>query len=906
MTKGALGWLSWGMLVAACGDGAGAPDGNDVADVTDGDDAIDPDMTDDTADPDTVHPETIDTRDTADVAPDRHCVGPAPVAGTARLVHTLGVADVTIADRDTCARTYVLASTATRRDDLPASPRTFTEAPDDPVLRSGHDLFDALYALAHAEAHEAEVTTIRDGAFAGGASVPCGGDAGCWETGRKWTYVWTRDTAFAVDLGLAATDPARAAASLAFKLSPTRAGDRTFIVQDTGSGGSYPVSTDRVAWALGARQVLLQLVGPARDTFRDAAWDALATTLEHDRRVVWDWTTGLYRGETSFLDWREQTYAAWTLNDVIDIASGAALGTNVLHLHALRLAAELAREVGDARATTFTAWADDLRAAIRARFWLADDQLFASFLPATLDPAPVRRFDLLGLSLAILHGVATADEARAIVAAYPHYGPGAPVIWPQQQFTPIYHNRAEWPFVDAYWLRAARVAKNDAVTDRMVRALVRGAALNLSHMENAEAATGAPWLDDGSASGPVVNSQRQLWSIGGYLSMVEHTLFGLRPTSTGLVVDPWLTHGLRRDLFAGSDRLVLDGFRHRGRRLTIALDLPLLDSPALPGGHGALRVRTRTIGGATFDGPEIPDAALVDGAVIEVALEHDPDVPAGTVRVVDPSDWRAVFGPRTPQVRSITTDGGKLRVALGLGGESPDGVALDVYRDGTRVAEGLPATTESWLDPDPAVGSPCYTVEAVFTATGNRSQHARGVCWWGEGDAAIQTIDARSFEAVGGTPSEANGRFHYQDWGDPGHTLTARAFRPSRSGPHLVQVLYANGAGPINTGIACGVKRVVVTDEAGGEVVGDGVLVMPQLGRWDRWAMSSFVPVTLEAGKTYRFEITGDATTINMSELAHFATYNGTGGRDGPFARVDIAELRVLAKALALPRANDQ
>jgi len=889
-------WLGWLVIASACGDavspaGDTSADAPDTTTTTDGATGDGSDTSDDVE---------VDSDADGDTGAPPGCLAPTGTgAGTDRLTHTLGVATVTIAERDTCQRSYTIASTATRRDDLPASPRTFGEVAGDPVLRTGHDLFDALYTLALAEAHEAEVARIKDGAFGGGAETPCGGDAGCWETGRKWTYVWTRDTAFAVDLGLASVDPARAAGSLAFKLSATRAGDRTFIVQDTGSGGSYPVSSDRVSWALGARQALLQLTGPARDAFRDAAFDALATTLEHDRGVVWDATTGLYRGETSFLDWREQTYAPWTQNDVIDIATGAALGTNVLHLHALRLASELATEVGDARAATFGAWAEALREAIRARFWLAEDHMFASFLPSTLDPAPVRRFDLLGLSLAILHGVATPEEARDIVAAYPHYGPGAPVIWPQQQFTPIYHNRAEWPFVDAYWLRAARVAKNDAVTDRMVRALVRGAALNLSHMESFEAATGAPWLDDGTASGPVVSSQRQLWSIGGYLSMVEHTLFGLQATPAGLVVDPWVTHGLRRDLFAGSDRLVLNGARHRGKRVTVVLVLPAVDAPALPGGRGALRVARRTLDGVEVAGAEIAEAALVDGALVEVTLEHDPDVAAGVLRVADPGDWRAIFGPRTPQVKSISADAGKLRLELGLGGETEPDVTLDVYRDGVRVATDLPAATTSWLDPgsDASVGSPCYTVEARFGASGNRSQHARGVCWWGEGEAAIQRIDASTFEAVGGTAITEYGRFHYQGWGDAGHTLTARAFRPTRSGPHLVQVMYGNGAGPINTGIACGVKRVVVSDEASGEVVADGVLVMPQLGRWDRWAMSSFVPATLDAAKTYRLVVSGDAGTINMSELAHFASYTGaTGGRDGPFARVNIAELRVLAR----------
>ncbi len=818
------------------------------------------------------------------------CVGERGMtAGSDRLTSPLGTASVAIAGRDTCARTYTLSSSAARRDDLPASPRVLVEGATDPILRSGHDLFDAAYALAIAEAHEASVASIRDGAFGGGAETACGGAAGCWETGRKWTYVWTRDTAFALDLGLAALDPARSAGSLRFKLSPRREGGPAYIVQDTGSGGSWPVSSDRVAWALGARATLAQLTGAERTAFRDEAFAALTTTLAHDRATIYDAASGLYRGETSFLDWREQSYPGWTQHDTSDIAMSAALGTNVLHMAAMRIAAELATEVGDPRAAELNGWADALAAAIRTRFSLPGEDLLASFVPTTLDPAPVGRFDLLSSALAILHDVVSPAQATQILSAYPHYGRAAPVIWPQQQHTRIYHNRADWPFVSAYWLAAAHKAKHVAVSERMARAMFTGAVLNLSNMESFEAQSGAPWLEDGTASGPVVNSQRQLWSIGGYLRMVHGVLFGLAATRDGLAVEPWLTAGLRRELFGGTDRLVLARVPHRGRRLDVVLTLPSGDAAG-----EAYRVASRAVDGVPVAGREIPDALLRDGARIDVVLEPDPDVVASSVRVADGADWRAIYGPRTPQIRGIDAIGGKLTLTLGLGDESPDGLALTILRDGVRVAEGLPGTTTTWVDPDSdanAPRSPCYTVEARFVASGNRSQHARASCWWGVDDAAIQIVPAERFEAVGGAPSDANGRFHHAGWGEPGHSLTLRGLTPVRSGPHLLQVAYANGHGPLDTGVGCGIKRVTVIDEGSGATVAEGLLVMPQLGRWDRWALSTFVAATLSAGATYRVVISADTETFNMSDLAHFTRYAA-----GAYTHIDIAELRLLAR----------
>ncbi|MCT7041788.1 hypothetical protein M1717_26505, partial [Salmonella enterica subsp. enterica serovar Pomona] len=74
------------------------------------------------------------------------------------------------------------------------------------------------------------------------------------------------------------------------------------MMQDTGSGGSWPISTDRVVWFLGARHLLDD------KAFADDTWTALKDTLAQDRLYVFDPALGLYRGETSFLDWREQTY----------------------------------------------------------------------------------------------------------------------------------------------------------------------------------------------------------------------------------------------------------------------------------------------------------------------------------------------------------------------------------------------------------------------------------------------------------------------------------------------------------------------------------------------------------------------------------------------------------------------
>lgn len=818
------------------------------------------------------------------------CLAPSTrVAGSEILEHALGRATLTITgDRAACRRSYSLASTGMRRDMLPGSPRSFSEREGDPTLRTGHDLFDALFAMAMEESHEASVGSIQDYAFDMGGALPCP-DGGCFETGRIWTYVWTRDTSYSVDLGLASIDPLRAQNSLLFKLSERRGGGGEQVVQDTGTGGSYPVSSDRIVWSLGAEALLAELEGAARDTFRDRAYGALARTIAHDREVVFDPSRGLYRGETSFLDWREQTYPGFTASDVSPIAESESLSTNVLHLHAIELAATLAGERGDtAERDRLRADADALRTRIAAVFWSDERGELLAFTPRVLDRAAVDRVDLLATSLAILDDVVPTDDAVSALSRYPHYDRGAPVIAPQQQRTAIYHNRGQWPFVTAYEVLAASHVRHAGAATHGVRTLMRGAALSLSNMENYEVPTGLPYREDGSESGPVVNSQRQLWSVAGYLAMVVRGLFGLSAELDGLHVAPYLTADLVSELFAGQDEIVLDGWPVRGRSVTVVLHLP--STPAASGRD--LEVSAIRLGGVTVDAV-IPYAALDPDNRIDVDLVAS-SASGATLTTIDESDYREGFGPFTPSIASIAVEAGHLRVAFDLGGEAASDVRVSVYRDGTRLARDL--TDASYLDASWDAGSartPCYAIETCFVTSGTCSQHSAPSCYWGASSGRITSYDASAFTASAGSFSTSHGRGHYEPWGAPGDSLTV-THTAAASGDHLVQLTYGNGAGGLTTGITCVVKRVRVEDLADGSIVAESVVVMPQLGDWDRWADSTLARVTLSAGHTYRITIQGDDGTVNMSSFQHFARYTAGTGGSAPFSNVNVAAIRVL------------
>jgi len=481
-------------------------------------------------------------------------------------------------------------------------------------------LFDALFALAQQELDQDRVDAIRDPSFNDGLPVPCD----CFKTGANWPYVWTRDMSFAADLAVARLDPQRTRQSLQFKLSTARDG-RTqglFVAQDTGSGGSWPISSDRVVWFLAARHLLDDPV------FAEQVWQALQATLAQDRAMVFEPGIGLYRGETSFLDWREQTYPDWTREDVRFIGESFALSTNVLHYQALRLGQQLAAGHGDvALAGQYQQWADALAVQIDARFWRDDAGQYMSYIGEAAHPVPYAKYDLLATALGVLAGVLPEHRARQALANYPASAAGSPVVWPQEGGQPIYHNRAIWPFVSAYSLRAARQLDDAARISAEVLSLMRGAALSGSNMENYELLTQKIHVDEGALSGPVVNSERQLWSVAGYLDMVLQGVFGLLPDGQ---LQPKLPASLVPMLFAGGDRI----------SLRMADQRYVLVKPTIPG-EGLLVAGTVERGAGVTTVQLIPaPVAAAAAPTTAAAAAYAPATPAAPVARPQPGGWQ--------------------------------------------------------------------------------------------------------------------------------------------------------------------------------------------------------------------------------------------------------------------------
>jgi hypothetical protein len=403
------------------------------------------------------------------------------------------------------------------------------------------------------------------------------------------------------------------------------------------------------------------------------------------------------------------------------MASAKAVSTNVAHYKALTLTAQLAREAGDtARAARYERWAGDLKTAINARLWLKDAGMYSSLTAAHFDGAAMHKFDWLGQALAIVTGVADPAQARSILAHYPHGPMGPPVIWPQQPGMPVYHNRAMWPFVTAYGLKAAAMAGNVAVADAAYESLMRGAALNMSNMENLEWLSGQPLLLDEknpSLIGPVINSRRQLWSVGAYLGMVIENVFGVNALDEGIALRP-------------SSRRSCGARPSRHRPGDAAQPAPAR-AAALRAPAAAARQQRARLPQGRARAPQWRARRRHNCVDPAQGWRHhrDPARRAGDGRHGDPprqrrSIQRVARGLRPARTRHRAPRARCRRpraLHIGSGGNGA-GTVYHVYRDGQPVALNQPAG--AWLDREPRPNA-CYAVEAEFARRATAATTAR-------------------------------------------------------------------------------------------------------------------------------------------------------------------------------------
>ena len=371
---------------------------------------------------------------------------------------------------------------------------------------------------------------------------------GTLRTGLYWGGVWTRDVSYSSLLSLAYMCPDKVRNSLEVKID--RMGR---IIQDTGTGGSWPCSSDRVVWALSAWNIYL---ATGDMEWLQKAYPIIVKSLECDDMVVYNPQTGLYRGESSFIDWREQSYPTWA--QPADIYLSECLGTNAAFYGVLKVTADMAAALGHKKdAKKYAQKAEALKQAINDRFWVEEDGFYASYWYGRQNLIRTQHSETLGESFCVLFGIADEERAAKVISSM-HVGEyGPPIFSPQIVSQGDYHNNGVWPYVTSFWGKAAAKAGNETALMHALACNVRTAALYATNYENYSFNTGNPYTT-------LINSPNMLWGLSGFMGLFHRTFFGFEFTQEGLSMKPFVPTAL-----AGTRKL--EAFPYRNMQLDITV-----------------------------------------------------------------------------------------------------------------------------------------------------------------------------------------------------------------------------------------------------------------------------------------------------------------------------------------------
>lgn len=633
-----------------------------------------------------------------------------------------------------------------------------------PEVKSSQRLQDALYRLSLEELRQ----LVRDD--------------GALSAGAKWPGVWTRDVALSVILSLAVVAPDATRKSLLAKVD-----EAGRIIQDTGTGGSWPVSTDRMVWALAAWE--LYAATGDRDWLR-RAYDIVRRSAEADLHAARDPATGLFNGESSFLDWREQSYPRWM--QPADIYRSQNLGTNAIHHGAYRVLAEMARALGEP-AGRWDSIAEGIARGLTTHLWQPSRGWFGQYRYGRVHLALSPRAEVLGEALAAIYGAASPEQRRTLMRRTPVVTYGAPTFWPYVAGERFYHNATIWPFVTAYWGWAAAEGGNTSAVQHALDANARAAALFLTNKENIVASTG-------HYEGTALNSDRQLWSVAGTLAGTLRLLLGVRLESDRIAFRPMVPPSY------GGER-TLRGLRYRGATLNVVVR-----------GYGDGVRSTR------LDGREVARAELPGDATGAHTLEitMNGNWPASAIHLVPNR-----FAPATPHAER--------RGRMLVWGAAPDAACYVVYRNGRPASR----TTRTRAVMRAGDGLAEYQVLAR-SATGEESFLSEPVRIAPPGSETLAKPGGDALEREHAGYSGAG----YLHLTTERNTVVTVPVEVARAGRYAVDVRYANGNGPVNTEDKVAVRTLLVDGDTA------GVVVMPQrgAGRWSDWGWSNVLPVSLSLG----------------------------------------------------------
>jgi len=525
------------------------------------------------------------------------------------------------------------------------------------------------------------------------------------------------------------------------------------------------------------------------------AYAIIKKSIEDDLQNIYDPETGMVKGESSFQDWREQTYPKWM--QPADIFESECLSTNAVHYQANIILSEMAISLNHTDvADKHKLIAVKIKNGINQYLWLPKKGYYAQFLYGRNFKSVSPRSEALGEALCVIFGIADAERAKQVVANTPVATFGIPCISPQIPDIPPYHNNGVWPFVQTYWLWAAASVNNEKSVLESISAIYRPAAMFLTNKENFVAT-------NGDFGGTQINSSNMLWSLSGNISVVHKVLFGIRFEKNNISFRPFVPesmHGKRK----------LTNFKYRNAILDIELD-----------GFGS-EITSFELDGIKTSTFEIP-GALPGKHMIRIKLNNQK--PAQSLTKLQPVE----FSLPAPDVKyenqnlswqpiknsagyKILANGKLIKTIT----QTSMPVKAGIYKEYQVIAFDK-NKAESFAS-EPVIVIAEKNIQIIQAE--NISEKAKQTYKGFTGDGFIEI--SKTINKVVRFKVEAN-----------------------TDGVYSVDFRYANGNGPVNTENKCAIRTLSVDEKPMNAVI------FPQRGKdeWSNWGFSNALKVHLTKGE---------------------------------------------------------
>lgn len=407
-----------------------------------------------------------------------------------------------------------------------------------PYLLTTNDSINKAYRLAVATLY-ANIYSFKDGILEKEEPVVI--------AGLGYVTPWTRDAAINTWNACGLVCPE---ISLNTLKSVINKNDKGYYID-----GEY---WDKIIWSVGAWWYYLY---SGNKEFLKIAYEAIANTLEYMESTEFNEELNLFRGPACYGDGvaaYTDIYARHLESGIITFAEKCrelcvdkgvgipmyVLSTNCLYYYAYVLADKMATVLGKAK--KYQEKALDMKNAINRNFW-SEEKGNYTYIKDDFGGCDYQ--EGLGISFAMLFGIADNEQKKKIMSNFHTTLHGIPCVYPSferyntsdgQGFGR--HSGTVWPHVQGFWSSAVSNCGNAELFDKEFMAQTSNAIRSMQFSEIYHPLTGMPYGGRQERYGETItewNSEPyQTWSATAYLRNVYRDLVGLDFTCGGIRFSP--------------------------------------------------------------------------------------------------------------------------------------------------------------------------------------------------------------------------------------------------------------------------------------------------------------------------------------------------------------------------------